>query len=116
MMELLGSVWLVPPPGHCALEGYMVECAGRLSKQHIISKGMARGNEQVREEITCEQLLADVCLEGHNTSKFADSREARKILLLQKINQYGWTVMEAIIDTLPWKVPMHSLTLRAMLE
>jgi hypothetical protein len=93
----------------------MIQCAGRLSKQHIISKGMARGNEQVRLEITVEELLANVCLE-HNTSKIADTRVARKILLLQAINQYGWDRIETAVDGLPWKVHQHSLTLRAMLE
>lgn len=115
MTEHLESVWLVPPPGICALQGYMIACSGRLSKQHIISKGMARGNAQVRLEITCEELLADVCLE-HNSSKIADTRIARKILLLQAIQRYGWERIETVVNGLPWKVPMHSLTLRAMLE
>jgi hypothetical protein len=111
------GLYLVPPPGVCALAGYKVPCSGRMTGQHIVSKQMARGNEEVRDILrACPPELIARCCEYHNISKYADAPEARKILLLQKVHEFGWSHMRDFINGLPWKVPMHSLTLEAMLE
>ena len=101
----------------CALKGYLIECRGPLHGHHLISKNMARGNPEVRDLLrTCPALLmSDVCT-AHNVGKMADSHNARRILLLQKIAVYGYAYMQAYIDGLPWKVKSQSLTLAAMLE
>lgn len=101
----------------CALKGYLVECRGPLHGHHLISKNMARGNAEVRDLLrTCPApLISDVCL-AHNVGKMADSHNARRILLLQKIEQYGYAYMQTYIDGLPWKVKSQALTLAAMLE
>lgn len=103
--------------GECALKGYLIECRGPLHGHHLISKNMARGNPEVRDLLrTCPALLmSDVCT-AHNVGKMADSHNARRILLLQKIAVYGYAYMQAYIDGLPWKVKSQSLTLAAMLE
>jgi hypothetical protein len=116
-IKTTGPVVLIPKKGTCCLRGFMVECVGDLQGHHIISKNMARGNPDVREILRqCpEEIMADVCV-NHNVGKLADSPKARKVLLLQKIMQYGFTHMEEFVDGLPWKVHRHEDTLRAMLD
>lgn len=111
------ALYLVPPPNTCALHGYMVRCQGELQGHHVISKNMARGNEKVRDILrSCPpELMAQVCLQ-HNVSKYADAPRARRILLLQKLHEFGWYHMSDIINGLPWKVHLHELTLEAMLD
>lgn len=111
------TLYLFPPPYMCALHGFMVRCQGELQGHHLISKNMARGNDAIRDILrTCpEELMASVCLQ-HNVQKYADAPRARRILLLQKIYLHGWAHMERVINSLPWKVPMHSLTLEGMLD
>lgn len=101
----------------CALKGYLVACSGGLQGHHLISKNMARGNAEIRDLLrTCPPILiSDICM-AHNVGKLADSHNARRILLLQKIALYGHAYMETYIDGLPWKVKSQSLTLAAMLE
>lgn len=109
------GIWLVPPRGVCRLSGYKVRCAGSLQGHHIINKTMARGNEEVREILAAcpPEIMADIC-EEHNRERWADQAEARKILLLQKIYEYGWSHMQAWVDGLPWKVQTRDLTLEGM--
>lgn len=112
--------YLVPPIGVCCLKGFVIDCDGPLTGQHIISKQMARGNDAVRDILRrCDdEIMSDVCY-AHNVGKLADSREARKILLLQKIMQYGFAHMQQYIDGeigQHWKLKEHCLTLVGMLE
>lgn len=111
------ALYLVPPPNTCALHGFMVRCQGELQGHHIISKNMARGNDAVRDLLRdCPpELMAQVCAH-HNDGKYADAPRARRILLLQKIYLFGWSHMAEIINGLPWKMKMHSLTLEGMLD
>jgi hypothetical protein len=108
---------LAPTPRQCALQGYMVPCSGRLTGQHIISKQMARGNEEVRNILRAcpPELIAQVC-EGHNVGKMADSHNGRRILLLQKVYEHGFGHMHDYIDSLPWKYWTAELRLESMLE
>lgn len=73
---------------------------------------MARGNAAVRAYLvtTPPKLTSWVCA-AHNVGKWADTRAARKILLLQKVEQYSYEAMEIEIDGLPWKVKLEQLTL-----
>lgn len=111
------ALYLVPPPNTCALHGYMVRCQGELQGHHLISKQMARGNDEVRDILrSCPpELMAQVCVQ-HNVGKYADAPRARRILLLQKLHEFGWYHMSDMIEGLPWKVHLHELTLKAMLD
>jgi hypothetical protein len=108
---------LAPTPRQCALQGYMVPCSGPLQGQHIISKQMARGNEEVRNILRAcpPELMAQVC-EHHNVGKMADSHNGRRILLLQKCYEQGFNYMHDYIDSLPWKFWTQELRLESMLE
>lgn len=73
---------------------------------------MARGNPTVRAYLvtTPPKLTSWVCA-AHNVGRLADTRAARKILLLQKIDEYGYEAMEIEINGLPWKVKLEQLAL-----
>lgn len=110
------SIWLVPPDGRCALEGYRIRCAGPLTGQHIINKSKSRGNDAVRAVlVSCpDELMAQVCYQ-HNVGRMADTPDAVRILLLQKVYRYGWQHMRDFINALPWKVQPPELTLERLL-
>jgi hypothetical protein len=105
------------PLGTCALYGYMIECSGGLEGHHLISKDMARGNDELRNLLrTCPpELMSQVCT-AHNVGKLADSHNARRILLLQKVYEYGLVHVWQYINSLPWKVRMPEDRFEAMLE
>jgi hypothetical protein len=111
------GIYLIPPQGVCALRGFEVPCSGRMTGQHILNKSKARGNEEVRAILaSCpEEVMAQVC-ETHNVGRWADSKQAQRILLLQNIYRFGWVRMANFFDGLPWKVPHPELTLEALLE
>ena len=98
----------------CALKGYLVECSGGCQLHHIINRGKARGNPRVRQELDCNELTAWVCAK-HNTTKLADTKEARAILLKQKVLEFGYDHMNNKINGLSWKVPKPEFSLDAML-
>jgi hypothetical protein len=110
-------VWLKPPDGHCALEGFRIQCYGRLERHHIINKTKARGNAEVRAILaTCPpEVMAWVC-EAHNVGRWADSHEAQRILILQKVFEFGYGHMRHFWNALPWKVSGQDTKLEAMLR
>ena len=88
----------------CPLTGYKIECtAGEGEHHHIFSKQLARGNKMLRKAIDADELVVLICT-GHNHSKMADTREARRILLRHQVGIYGFERMEEVVDNLPWKV------------
>jgi hypothetical protein len=110
------GIWLVPPPGICALSGYRIACSGPLEGHHLLNKSKALGNEEVRAILVAcpEEIMAAVC-QGHNVGRYADQPEARRILLLQAVHRFGWARMKDFFDSLPWKVPHPELTLEGLL-
>lgn len=100
---------------YCALQGYKIACRGRLELHHIISYGKALGNAEVKAILKTNppELTIHLCQRHHQ--RFGNSRTIRRKLLQMKIDEYGYDWMQHIIDNLPWKVPLHSLTLAAML-
>lgn len=109
-------LYLQAPLGECALAGYRVECAGPLTGQHILNKSKARGNAEVRAILArCpEEVMAEVCA-AHNVDRWADQKDAQRILLLQNIYRFGWRRMKDFFDGLPWKVRHQDLTLEGIL-
>ncbi len=99
----------------CALAGYQITCSKDMHKHHIINRGNARGNPVVRQELDCDELIADVCSK-HNVSRIADTKECRSLLLWQKVYEFGYDRMEKKVNGLSWKVQPHELTLDAMLD
>ena len=102
-------------PEHCALEGYAVACIGGCQNGHLMNKSKARGNKAARDYLGQEMNLSPQCL-AHNVGRFADTREAMKIQLLQKIFKHGWTEVKEYYDNVPWKVHKVEFELKRMLE
>jgi len=108
--------WLKPPDGVCALAGFRVPCSGRLERHHILNKSKSRGSDEVRAVLaSCPpEIMADVC-EAHNVDRWADAKDAQRILLLQAVYRFGYSHMSEFLRSLPWKVPQADLTLEALL-
>ena len=89
-------------PKHCALEGYVIPCHGRLTGGHIINKSKTRGNKEGRAILVAQaklfietgtaEIMTAQCVE-HNINRWADEPDAVKIMLLQKIYEYGYMHM-----------------------
>lgn len=86
-------------PDSCALESFRVGCIGDLQGHHIISKTQTRGNSAGRKILVAcpDEIMADVC-QRHHQGGYAESPIARKIMLLQKIFEFGWLHMKAWFD------------------
>jgi len=76
--------------GTCALNGYRIPCAGPLHLHHILNFSKARGNDRLRKLLATNppELTVLVC-EGHNVSRWADSKQARTRLLRHNADRYG---------------------------
>ena len=70
---------------------------------------------KARQAIDIPELMSEICY-AHNVGKSADSREARKILLLQNIYLFGWTRVSGAIEHLPLKLRSPDMSLVPMLE
>ncbi len=73
------------------------------------------GNKEVKAILKTNppELCIHLCKRHHE--RFGRERKIRQKLLLMKIDEYGYPWMEHIINSLPWKVPLHSLTLKGLL-
>lgn len=90
----IGQVFLNPPDGDCWLKGYAIKCDGHMTGGHIINKSKTRGNAEGRAILaSCpKEIMAPQC-QAHNQSRWADTPTAVKIMLLQKIYQFGYLHM-----------------------
>lgn len=96
----------------CSLYGFdFNDCGGRIHLHHLVNRGKLRGNVAAR--LYCESLphifLAEVC-EWHNVMRWADTKQARKYLFLQKVAEYGEEAVVEAINNIPWKVVPYELT------
>jgi hypothetical protein len=98
----------------CWLEGYRILCGGRMTKQHILNRSKARGNPALLEAISNPVLLADCCMD-HNVSRWADTDEARQILLANAILRHGLVPVQRALADIPWKGGYPEFTLEGML-
>ena len=102
----------VERPKVCALRGFAgVACGEPVDWHHVIGRGMARGNRAVRARLECapDELMAPVCA-THNRQRWADSREARRILLLANAEYFGIERVRRAVEGLPWKVRRFEMT------
>lgn len=85
---------LLDPVNTCALQGYAIRCDGPPQRGHIIHKGDVQGNDKARAILAAipDEIMAWQC-SSHNVGRFANTSEAKRIQLLQKIYQYGWLHM-----------------------
>ncbi len=108
-------IYLSVCPERCALEGYAIPCTGNRQRGHIINESKARGNAKVKKYLKHDMNISPQCL-AHNVGRFADTREAMKIQLLQKIFKHGWTEVKEYFDNVPWKVHKVEFELERILE
>jgi hypothetical protein len=73
------------------------------------------GNKAARDYIDQDMNINPQCA-AHNVGKLSDNRTSRRIQLLQKLFEHGWSDVKAFYDGIPWKVPMPEFTLERMLE
>ena len=83
----------------CALAGYQITCSQNMHKHHIINRSKARGNSVVRQELDCDELIADVCSK-HNVSRIADTKECRSLLLWQKADPSNKVIVSEFLHKL----------------
>ena len=102
-------------PERCALEGYSIQCSGNCQNGHIINESKARGNAKVKKYLKQDMNISPQCV-AHNVGRVADSYDARKIQLLQKIFKHGWSDVKEYYDGVPWKVHKPEFELERMLE
>jgi len=114
-------------PKHCSLEGYIIPCSGRLTGGHILHKSDAAGNAEGRAILVAQakifmetgkaEIMAWQCV-AHNVNRYANSPEAKRIQLLQKIYVYGWAHMKEWFEMFlaTYKVRPTELELERLLK
>lgn len=108
------GIYILNPVG-CSLIGYGCQCVGNIQNGHIINESKARGNAKVKKYLKHDMNISPQCV-AHNVGRWADTYEARKIQLLQKIFKHGWTEVKEYYDGVPWKVHKVEFELGRMLE
>ena len=90
----------------CALQGYRIGCRGRLTLHHLISFGDAQGNDAIREllEQNPPELTEWICEAHHTHERWAETKEAKRLLWRRKADEFGEAWMRYVVDSLPWKV------------
>lgn len=111
-----GTPFLQPLFERCVLHGWQIRCSGPLQWHHIITKGMAGGNKEVRDILRAcpPEIMVWVC-EGHHIGQYVNSPEARAIMLWFNVELHGYGPMRQFVDRLPWKVPQPDMTLERLL-
>jgi len=125
---ILSGVYLLNPTG-CALVGYGPKCYGRLTGGHIINKSKVGGNKEGRAILIAQaklfietgvaEIMTLQCV-AHNVDRWADESEAVKIMLLQKIYEFGYIHMEdwfeVFLSTFKVRSYVHYLELRVLIS
>ena len=97
-MPITSGIYLLNPKG-CCLIGYGIRCDGPPTGGHILNKSKVRGNPEGRAILAAcpDEIMTNQCYQ-HNVSRFADTPEAVKIMLLQKIYEHGYLHMAEWFD------------------
>lgn len=76
-------------------------CAGGLQRHHVLNRGKLRNIPGAMKYIEkhSEILLADICA-AHNTSRIADLKKARALLLQARVDLWGQDYVEGVLDGL----------------
>lgn len=93
--------YLLNPSG-CALAGYAIGCDGPPTGGHIINKSKTRNSPKARAILIAQaekwaihgtaEIMTTQC-HAHNVSRLADEPQAVRIMLLQKVYEYGYSHM-----------------------
>ncbi len=98
----------------CALN-MQSPCDGWPELHHWVSYGMARGNKKIHRLLKDNppELTTTLCKKHHDL--LGRNKHMRKIIIRQKIQQFGFAWMEYVVNSLPWKVKHHRYTLKGLL-
>ena len=118
--ELLDSV----REGGAILRGFcelrcIGNCSGPLERHHIINRGhlrsVAKGLKYCDDH--ADVLIADIC-HAHNTSRIADTKQARAYLLQKRVDLFGAEYVSGILEGLRalCRVPPPEWSLGALLS
>ena len=85
----------------CELAGFRIQCAGGLQHHHVLSKSTLAGNKRALKYAEAHPaLIAEVCAAHNASSKLADTKEARALLLRKRVAELGEPYMEAVLGGL----------------
>jgi len=119
MGRTTSGIYVLNPVG-CALIGYAVRCDGPPTGGHIIHKGDVQGNDEARAILAAcpPEIMAMQCYQ-HNVGRLANSPEAKRIQLIQKIYEFGWWHMVEWFDEFHKcfkKIPYPELELERLIS
>ena len=113
------GIYVLNPVG-CALIGYGCQCYGNPTGGHIINKSKVAGNKggrailveqaKVYKATGIAEIMTHQC-EAHNIDRWADEPAAVKIMLLQKIYEFGYLHMAEWFDVFLATFKVHRVDL-----
>lgn len=102
----------------CELAGYRIDCAGGIQNHHLINRSAlqkAKAAKKYCEKEHPEIFIRKICA-AHNTTRIADARWARRILLRQSTELFGSEYVTEVVDAVPWKVKRPELSYRGIMS
>ena len=110
------EIRLSPDLYTCALLGVGIVCDGPLTTEHIIRKSAYQGSKKLKRYYENKMNKARTCYR-HNVGKWADAPFSVKVLVIQKIFEFGWSDTHDYFNSAPWKTGVpHEWTIEAMLD
>lgn len=101
----------------CELAGYRIPCAGGIQNHHLISRGAlqkAKAAKKYCEKEHPEIFIRKICA-AHNTSRVADTKWARRVLVRKSTKIFGIEFVKGVIDNVSWKVPRPELSYKGIM-
>ncbi len=103
---------------NCELAGYRITCAGGIQNHHLISRGAlqkAKAAKKYCEKEHPEIFIRKICA-AHNTSRVADTKWARRVLLRQSKELFGIEYVKDVIDNIPFKVRRPEMSYKGIMS
>ncbi len=102
----------------CELRGYRIDCSGgEPQNHHLISRGAlqkATAAKKYCEKEHPEIFIRKICA-AHNTSRVADTKWARRVLLRQSKEIFGIEYVKSIVNGIPFKVPRPEMSYKGIM-
>ncbi len=102
----------------CGLHGYRIDCAGGIQNHHLINRSAlqkAKAAKKYCEKEHPEIFIREICA-AHNTTRIADTRWARRVLLRQSAELFGIEYTKDIVNKIPWKIKRPELSYKGIMS